>query len=82
MAFDCLNNGRDLHVEPLSRRREALEAAIDGGLLMFPARRLPAHGLGAWDIVKQRGLEGLVAKDERSTYRGGTTRSWLLGFRH
>ena len=77
MVFDCLDNGRDIRAEPLARRREALEAAIDGGTLLFPARRLPPHGLDAWATVKKRGYEGLVAKHEHPPYRGGTTRSWL-----
>jgi bifunctional non-homologous end joining protein LigD len=77
MVFDCLDNGRDIRAEPLARRRDALEAAIDGNPLMFPARRLPPHGLDAWATVKQRGYEGLVAKDEQSPYRGGATRWWL-----
>jgi hypothetical protein len=44
---------------------------------MFPARGLQPHGLETWATVKQRGYEGLVAKDERSPYRGGLTGSWL-----
>jgi len=28
-------------------------------------------------MVKERGYEGLVAKDEQTSYRGGMTRSWL-----
>ena len=44
---------------------------------MFAARRLPPHEFEAWATVKQRGYEGLVAKDEQSPYRGGITRSWL-----
>jgi bifunctional non-homologous end joining protein LigD len=79
MVFDCLDNGRDIRAEPLATRREVLEAAIDGGILMFPARRLPPHGLEAWATVKQRGYEGLVAKDQQSPYRGCMTRSWLYG---
>lgn len=48
-------------------------AALDGGVLSFPARRLPGHGLAAEDIVKQRGYEGLVAKMSSSPRigRGG-----------
>jgi bifunctional non-homologous end joining protein LigD len=77
MAFDCLENGRDLRAEPLAHRRDALECAIDAGALMFAARRLPPHGLDAWATVKESGYEGLVAKDEQSPYRGGLTRWWL-----
>jgi ATP-dependent DNA ligase len=50
---------------------------------VLPARRLPEHGLVAWDVVKRRGYEGLVAKDEQSSYRPGPSRSWLkLKVRH
>jgi ATP-dependent DNA ligase len=47
MVFDCLDNGRDIRAAPRAKRREALEKAIDGGQLMFPARRLSPHSLGA-----------------------------------
>jgi bifunctional non-homologous end joining protein LigD len=78
MAFDCLYlDGRDLRPEPLARRREVLDGVVDGGHLILPARRLPPDGLKAWDIVKARGYEGLVAKDEQSAYGAGRTRSWL-----
>ena len=44
---------------------------------MLPARRLPDHGLVAWDVVKEHGYEGFVAKDDQSPYRPGPSRSWL-----
>jgi ATP-dependent DNA ligase len=40
-------------------------------------RRLAADGLAAWDEVVKRGFEGLVAKDNTSTYEPGRTRRWL-----
>ena len=54
-----------------------IERLIDDQSLLFPARRLPAHGLAAWAEVQRRGYEGLVAKDESSAYRSGRTRAWL-----
>ena len=78
IAFDCVQaSGRDLREHPLGARREVLERLIADHHLLFPARRLPAHGLAAWAEVQRRGYEGLVAKDESSAYRGGRTRSWL-----
>ncbi len=78
IAFDCVYaSGRDLRDHPLGARREVLERLIDDQHLLFPARRLPAHGLAAWAEVQRRGYEGLVAKDESSAYRSGRTRSWL-----
>ncbi len=78
IAFDCIYaSGRDLRDHPLGARREILERLIADQHRLFPARRLPAHGLAAWAEVQRRGYEGLVAKDESSPYRSGRTRSWL-----
>src|SRR5262249_46374886 len=43
----------------------------------WPSIAWSDNGLAAWDVVKERGYEGLVAKDAESTYRGGPTRSWI-----
>ena len=40
-------------------------------------RRLAPDGLEAWAQVLASGYEGLVAKDEESSYVGGRTRAWL-----
>jgi len=78
IAFDCIYaSGRDLRDHPLGARREILERLIDDQHLLFPARRLPPHGLAAWAEVQRRGYEGLVAKDESSAYRSGRTWAWL-----
>jgi len=78
MVFDMLRTGsHDLRGEPLRTRRAALERLVSGQPLIFPARRLAANGLTAWDEVHQRGYEGLVAKDEASPYVGGRTLAWL-----
>jgi bifunctional non-homologous end joining protein LigD len=54
-----------------------LEQEVDGARMIFAARRLPDNGFAAWAVVKERGYEGLVAKDADSVYRGGPTRSWV-----
>jgi bifunctional non-homologous end joining protein LigD len=78
MAFDVLHvHGLDVRGLPLHRRRLILEQELDGARMTFPARRLAANGHAAWAIVKERGYEGLVGKDQESTYPGGTTRAWL-----
>jgi bifunctional non-homologous end joining protein LigD len=76
MAFDCLHvHGLDVRGLPLHRRRDMLEQEVAGASMIFSARRLPDNGLAAWAVVKERGYEGLVAKDAESVYRGGPTRS-------
>jgi bifunctional non-homologous end joining protein LigD len=78
MVFDCLHErGRDLRPLPLDERRAVLEDEIMGRDLIYPARRLPDHGLEAWTMVKQQGWEGLVAKDPATPYSEGSTWRWL-----
>jgi ATP-dependent DNA ligase len=38
--------------------------------MIFPARRLAADGLKAWQEAIARGYEGIVAKDPESLCRG------------
>jgi bifunctional non-homologous end joining protein LigD len=54
-----------------------LEDQLNGHSMVLPCRRLPDDGLQAWAIVEERSYEGMVAKDPRSTYRSGGTRSWM-----
>jgi bifunctional non-homologous end joining protein LigD len=78
MAFDVLYcAGRDLTQRPLRKRRLRLEELVAGSERLFPVRRLAANGLEAWEQVLAAGYEGLVAKDEASTYEAGRTRFWL-----
>ncbi|HYG64988.1 MAG TPA: RNA ligase family protein [Thermoanaerobaculia bacterium] len=80
VAFDCTYaRGKDLLREPLRRRRTVLEKELrdaEGPILV--ARRLAENGLAAWQEVKARGWEGLIAKDPASVYEPGVrTRSWI-----
>jgi bifunctional non-homologous end joining protein LigD len=78
IAFDILQVGRhDVRRWPLRQRRAVLEEAITGSEMVLPVRRLESHGEAAWQTVQRRGLEGFVAKDPKSTYRQGLTRSWV-----
>jgi len=78
IAFDVLYvKGRDVSQRPLRERRARLEDLLDGAHVVYPVRRLAADGLKAWAQVVERGYEGLVAKDEASTYEGGRTTRWL-----
>jgi bifunctional non-homologous end joining protein LigD len=78
MVFDLLyRDGRDLSARPLRDRRARLEDVVAGSNLVFPVRRLAPDGLEAWAQVIERGYEGLVAKDDGSSYEGGPTRRWL-----
>jgi bifunctional non-homologous end joining protein LigD len=80
VAFDCLfTRGKDLRDKPLKERRRALErvlARAESPIMI--ARRLDPSGPHAWQDVKRRGVEGLVAKDESSIYvPGQRTDRWI-----
>jgi bifunctional non-homologous end joining protein LigD len=72
VAFDLLwLDGRSLMAEPYERRRELLaDLGFDG-----PSWQAPTHHLGDGDAllgaVRERGLEGVVAKQLGSVYRPG-----------
>jgi bifunctional non-homologous end joining protein LigD len=71
-VFDLLHlDGRPLVAEPLEERRRLL-ASVTG---VDPRVRLSEHvdgdGLAFFAAAKRRGLEGIMAKDRRSTYLPG-----------
>lgn len=78
-VFDCVyRNGRDLRLEPLARRREELEAALEEpSKQLLLSRRLAQNGLTAYSIAKRKGFEGIVAKDSDAPYEEGRSRKWL-----
>lgn len=76
--FDCLYcNGFDLRHKPLKDRQAKLRASFKKGKATRLARRLNANGLKAFREARQRGFEGLVAKNLTSPYVGGRSRYWL-----
>ena len=81
-VFDCLYvDGRDLRAEPLESRRAALEKILGKPLgkqpTLFASARLASNGLKAYEIAKQKGFEGVVAKEESSSYIQGRSAKWL-----
>ncbi|HTB21032.1 MAG TPA: non-homologous end-joining DNA ligase [Bryobacteraceae bacterium] len=81
-VFDCLYvDGRDLRKEPLRSRRAELEKALGKPAgkepVIFCSSRLAADGLKAYEIAKRKGFEGVLAKDEASSYTGGRSGKWL-----
>jgi bifunctional non-homologous end joining protein LigD len=77
-VFDCLyRNGSDFRSTSLSERRNALEEVIQNSREIFISRRLADKGLDAYKIAKERGFEGIVAKDNSAPYVERRSTSWL-----
>jgi len=81
-VFDCLyQDGQDLRRHPLTDRRAALEEVVGASARkragVFLSARLSANGLKAYQVAKQKGYEGVVAKDASSPYVEGRSPYWL-----
>ena len=72
VVFDVLfARGHDLRGRPFAERRAVLEKDVVAGGPLRLARRLATNGLAAFELARERGLEGVVAKDPASTYETG-----------
>lgn len=72
VVFDILcARGRDLRARPLAERRTILEKEVRPQGPLRLARRLAPDGLEAFEVARERGLEGVVAKDAASAYEAG-----------
>ena len=71
-AFDLLNlEGEDLRHLPLERRKERLETLVEGTRVRYSGP-LPGSPAEIVPVLKDAGLEGVVAKRRDSTYAAGT----------
>ncbi len=55
----------------------ARQVVGDGREHVFPAGRLAANSVAAFEQVKERGYEGLLAKDPQSRYVSGRSSCWV-----
>jgi bifunctional non-homologous end joining protein LigD len=78
-VFDLLHlDGRDLRRLPLLRRKDILAKLIHDLPNVRCCEHIAEHGAAFFQAVSEKGLEGIVAKDERSPYREGLrSPAWL-----
>ncbi len=78
VAFDALYaDGRNLRDEPLEERKKQLEALIVPGHRVMFSKHVIGTGTQLYELVEAQGIEGIVAKQRRSPYRGTRSREWL-----
>ena len=78
VVFDLLFvDGRSLLAEPLEERRRLLVEALRPDPRVRFSEHIEGEGLAAFAAAKERGLEGIMAKDRRSPYQPGLrTLTW------
>ena len=83
VVFDVLFHGADITAEPLEERRRVLDRLDLGSPIVVP-EPTPENGTGLYAAVRERGLEGIMAKRLGSRYQPGRrSPDWLkIPIRH
>jgi bifunctional non-homologous end joining protein LigD len=78
-VFDVLwYDGEDLTGRPIMDRRRVLEQIIKPAAGVQLGTYLEAEGRALFGLIKQKGMEGIIAKRKASIYRpGARTSDWL-----
>src|SRR3984893_58369 len=79
VLFDLLwNNGRDLTGKSIVQRRERLQEIITPIAGIQVGGYLEKRGIDLFQLAKEKGLEGIIAKRKESTYQPGRrSGDWL-----
>ena len=77
-VFDLLHlDGRSLLEEPLEERRRLLAGVLRADPRVRLSEHVEADGIAFFEAARERGLEGIMAKDRRSPYvPGARSMAW------
>jgi bifunctional non-homologous end joining protein LigD len=83
-AFDLLYlDGYDWRKVPLEKRKEKLESVIVGGDVLRFSDHYAREGKALFEVAKQKGLEGILAKRRECPYQERRSSDWLkIKIRH
>ncbi|HZQ66991.1 MAG TPA: non-homologous end-joining DNA ligase [Terriglobales bacterium] len=77
-VFDLIYaDGYDLRKVALEDRKAALQEILVTGDGVRYSDHYPEQGLALFEVAKQKGLEGIVAKRRQSCYEERRTREWM-----
>jgi bifunctional non-homologous end joining protein LigD len=83
-AFDLLyHDGYDWRRVPLEERKRKLADSVVAGDVVRYSDHYETHGKALFEMARQKGLEGIVAKKRASVYEERRSREWLkIKIRH
>jgi len=83
-AFDLIYlDGNDWRRVPLEERKRKLQSILETGDSLRFSDHYPERGKALFEIARQKGLEGIVAKRRASCYEEHRSRDWLkIKIRH
>ena len=77
-VFDILRyKGKDCRELLLMERKELLERVLTANQFISPLMRVEGDGVSLFEAIKEKKLEGIVAKQKASRYFGRRDRNWL-----
>ena len=77
-AFDLLYlDGEDWRRVPLEERKKKLASVLSTGDALRFSDHYEQHGKALYDMARQQGLEGILAKKRASFYEERRSREWL-----
>lgn len=83
VAFDVLYSGERAHMdEPLMQRKERLAGIVTDSSVLTKTMFIEGQGRALFDLTKERGLEGIVAKRRDSVYKLDFRSSEWLSVKH
>ena len=79
IAYDILYyKDRDITLLPLMERKKYLEDVVAENNMISVSRYVEDKGITLFDLVRDKGLEGIVAKKKNSLYwQGKRTKDWI-----
>lgn len=78
VVFDILYyNGQDLRNKPLMERKAILDKVLQNNSFFTKTSYIDHRGSAFFDVIKQRGLEGIVAKRKDSRYVSKKSSNWI-----